>query len=75
MHATPTAQVAFLADHNISAYFQQATTVAFCISNPDDSARWTFHFVRVGAFNAHHAAGAEPQIIKNRPRWRSDTSR
>jgi hypothetical protein len=62
-----------ITDKHICTILRPAARAIYQIENRDDINRWSAHSIRVGACVLLHEQGAEPMLIKNQLRWRSDT--
>ena len=60
-------------DSSINKDLREAASEVYNITNPKDLKIFTAHSSRVGACVLLHAAGKNPEYIKYRLRWQSDS--
>ena len=61
-----------ITDKHICSILRPTAREVYGIDNLDDLKRWSSHSIRVGACVLLHEQGAEPMLIQNQLRWRSD---
>jgi hypothetical protein len=62
-----------ITDNDINSLLRTAASIAYGINEPEILKTWTAHSIRVGACVALHEAGADPDFIKKRLRWESES--
>ena len=60
-------------DSSINKVLREAASEVYNITDPKELKKFTAHSSRVGACVILHAAGKDPEYIKYRLRWRSDS--
>jgi hypothetical protein len=70
---TANGELCLITDNDINSLLRTAASMAYQIYDPAILKTWTAHSIRVGACVALHEAGAEPDFIKKRLRWESDS--
>ena len=66
-------EVVHFDDSNINKVLREAAGEVYNITDPEELKKFTAHSSRVGACVLLHAAGKDPEYIKYRLRWRSDS--